>query len=188
MGNRPKLRLPVTFLLVPAIFFGMFTIIFAGVAYSQGPNADWTIFLCMLGGLVAIAAVYFSGIADWISDEELQGMENADQAAKMEREVEAIVEAAKDGRLEGIYRYKRYQYYAWFALVIPLTFVEYLIDNAPTADGASSMAILGNPLGTWRIFNRNWSGVEVLLIAGCLIALFVIVRTGFDRLSRAQKR
>lgn len=168
----------------------MFAIIAGGVAVSQGPNADWTICLGLIGGLAACGVVYFSGIFEWISDKTLQKMADAEQSTEVEREVEreveAMIKAARDGTLEEKYRFKRYQSYGWLALVAVLMFLEYIIDDAPMTDGASGMEILGNTLGTWRILGRAWTGAELLFITACLVALYVILRKGFDRLSRVQ--
>lgn len=188
MGERPKLRLPVAFLLIPAMFFGIFTIISGGVAYTQGPNADWTVFFCLLGGLAVCAALYFSGAAEWISDEELVGMKNAEHEAELEREIEALADATREGSFGAGYWFKRFRDYALLGLLFAGLFFGDVIGDSPMADGSSGMAVFGNHLGAWRLFNRDWTGVEVLFIAGCLTALVLILRKGFDRLARAQKR
>lgn len=185
---RPKLRLPIGFILIPAGFCGMFAIIAGGVAVSQGPNADWTIFASLLGGIAACAAVYYSGRFEWVSEKTLMDMADVERADETQRKIEALVEAAHDGTLEKKLRFERLLNLAWIALVFVLVFFEYFISDALTTDGGSGMAILGQTLGTWRIGGRGWSGVELLFIAGCLAALYALLRKGIDRLARLQNR
>ena len=186
-----KLRVPVSFLFIPAGFCGMFAIIAGGVAFSQRPYADWTVCLWLLAGLAACGAVYlikFTGVVDWIPDEELVAMEKAERKQEFDKEVDALVEAAQDGTLEAKYRVQRRWHYAFLTVVILLMFHAYTIYDVKMASGERGLSMLGLTFGTWRLFRRSWTGVELLSVGSCLVALVYYLRKGTARLKRANER
>ncbi|UPT74794.1 MAG: hypothetical protein M0D55_03490 [Elusimicrobiota bacterium] len=183
MARRP-LRLPASFLYLPAGFFGMFALIAGGVAVSQHPFSDWTAFLIMLAGLAVCGAIYRFGPFEWIRDAELQRMEKRERDAEFEAELEEMI---RENKVEEVYRRKKWWMYASYPAVLLLLFHEYWLGDATMADGSRGFGAFGLSLGTWRIFRRDWTGVEVLIMAGGLAVIAYYLRRGFVRLLNAQR-
>ena len=177
-----KLRLPASFLYLIGGCFLMAAIISAGVAVSQGPNADWLVSKWASAGFAACVAFWATGLIDWIPDEELKAMDRRDAVAELEQELKDGTFARKSASRS------RWWWVALLALFIgePL-FRRGMRANTPLPNGGDGMTVFGLTLGTYAPFGRTWTGVELLILGGGAAAIAYYLKIGFTRLGRAQK-
>ena len=180
-----KFRVPIAFLLLPCYFFAIFALIAGGVAWSQRPYADWSFCLILLGCLLACAAAYRLAPIEWISDDELMAMKAREEAAAFENELEKEV---REGTLEKMSKRRRWWGYASIALCFAALFVDPIFGSVKVPGSGTGVGMLGRTLGIWRLFGHEWTGVELLAIAGLLYMLYRALIAGSGRLVRAQRR
>ena len=182
-----KLRLPAAFIQLPAVFVAMFAMIAFGVAWSQRPYSDWTVFLILFAVLALFGAIYLFLPVDWIADDELTAMEHDEQL--QEREKELLKEVA-EGTLESNLRWRRYRYIAIAVAILvgeePLR--RGLHTSSKIPGHGDGMAFFGRSFAIHHVLGRDWTGWELFMVVSLTAWLCWELWKGFGLLRRAQKR
>lgn len=188
MRPRPRIRLPLGFVLVPFIATLIGTVISGGVACSQASGGagwgavDLSAFFGFLAATAVVVLLWAFAPVQWADDEVYERMRAREYADEIRR---------GEGSLLGVYAAVVGAGVLTAAQAIRLLWGDRLKEaielNAPLPNGSSGLALNGVTLGSVHLFGHDWTGVEITLIAALLALLGYTLWKGFRSLVRASR-